>query len=176
MSKKNKKTEEEIKLEQEIKEYQKPSFFSKIPYGVKAELIKYWFYGALFFFIGMGMSAQGELLALLGGLIGGVVFDFMYGNILLALETEKGQHDDYIIYKSKKLYSLVFNILFEMAVFFATAYICIGIVRLYGERDIWLFQEPLSQALVALIVDGVLLLIKYLIKQIVIKHKEKKGS
>ena len=73
MSKKNKKTEEEIKLEKEIKEYQKPSFFSKIPYGVKAELIKYWFYGALFFFIGMGMSVQGELLALLGGLIGGLV-------------------------------------------------------------------------------------------------------
>lgn len=176
MSKKNKKTEEEIKLEKEIKEYQKPSFFSKIPYGVKAELIKYWFYGALFFFIGMGMSVQGELLALLGGLIGGLVFDFMYGNILLLMENEKGQHDDYIIYKSKKLYSLIFNILFELAVFFATAYICIGIVRLYGKNDIWLFQEPLSQALVALLVDGILLLIKYLIKQIVIKHKEKKGS
>ena len=176
MSKKNKKTEEEIKLEKEIKEYQKPSFFSKIPYGVKAELIKYWFYGALFFFIGMGMSVQGELLALLGGLIGGLVFDFMYGNILLLMENEKGQHDDYIIYKSKKLYSLIFNILFELAVFFTTAYICIGIVRLYGKNDIWLFQEPLSQALVALLVDGILLLIKYLIKRMVIKHKEKKGS
>lgn len=176
MSKKNKKTEEEIKLEKEIKEYQKPNFFSKIPYGVKAELIKYWFYGALFFFIGMGMSAQGEMLALLGGLIGGVVFDFMYGNILLIIETEKGQHDDYIIYKSKKLYSLVFNILFELAVFFATAYICIAIVSTYGERDIWLFQEPLSQALVALLVDGVLLLIKFAIKKIVIKCKDKKRS
>ena len=176
MNKKNKKTEEEIKLEKEIKEYQKPNFFSKIPYGVKAELIKYWFYGALFFFIGMGMSVQGEMLALLGGLIGGVVFDFMYGNILLIIETEKGQHDDYIIYKSKKIYSLVFNILFEFAVFFATAYICIAIVSTYDERDIWLFQEPLSQALVALLVDGVLLLIKFVIKKIVIKCKDKKRS
>ena len=174
MSKKNKKTEEEIKQEKEIETYQKPSFFSRIPYGVKAELIKYWFYGALFFFIGMGLSAQGEMLALLGGLIGGVVFDFMYGNILLIIETEKGQHDDYIIYKSKKLYSLIFNILFELAVFLATAYICIGIVKLYGKNNIWLFQEPLSQALVALVVDGILLLIKYLIKKIVIKCKENK--
>ena len=31
-------------------------------------------------------------------------------------------------------------------------------------------------ALVALVVDGIFLLIKYLIKRIVIKHKEKKGS
>ncbi len=173
---KQKKTIEQAEKEKEMDNYQKPSFFSRIPYGVKAEVIKYWFYGALFFFIGMGLSAQGELLALLGGLIGGVVFDFMYGNILLIIESEDDQHDNYIIYKSKKLYSLVFNILFELIVFFITAYICVGIVKLYGEKDIWLFQEPLTQALVALVVDGILLLIKFGIKQIVIKCKEKKKS
>lgn len=173
MSKK-KKTEEETKLEEEIKEYQKPSFFTKIPYGVKAEFIKYWFYGALFFFTAMGLQVTGENLALVGGLLGGLVFDLAYGNILLMIEDQEGQHKNYIIYKSKKVYSIIFNILFELAVFLATAYICIGIVKLYGKNNIWLFQEPLSQALVALVVDGILLLIKYLIKKIVIKCKEKK--
>lgn len=175
MSKK-KKTEEEIKLEEEIKEYQKPSFFTKIPYGVKAEFIKYWFYGALFFFTAMGLKVTGENLALVGGLLGGLVFDLGYGNILLMIEDQAGQHENYIIYKSKKVYSIIFNILFELAVFFVTLLICGQIVSLYPSNDLWLFQEPLSMGLVALIVDGILLLIKYLIIKIINKIKLDKKS
>lgn len=172
--KKNKSKEEKQKNE-EIASYQKTSFFQKIPYCVKAIFLKYWFYGALFFFIGMGMSLGGENLAIVGGLIGGVVFDFMYGNLLLMMEDEPNQHDNYIIYKSKKVWSVFINIVFELAVFFITAYIAIACVKIYGD-SIWLFQEPLTQGLLALAVDSVLLGIKYLIKLIVNKVKINKEN
>ncbi len=175
---KQKKTNEQIEKEKEIASYQKTSFFQKIPYWVKAIFLKYWFYGALFFFVAMGLSLKGENLAVAGGLVGGLVFDFMYGNLLLLMETEPDQHDNFIIYKSKKIYSVIFNILFELAVFFGTAYLCIWFVSLFptqeGYATNWWFQEPLSMALVALIVDEFILLIKYIIKLIVFKIKEKK--
>ncbi len=175
---KKNKTKEQIEKDEEIASYQKTSFFQKIPYWVKAIFLKYWFYGALFFFVAMGLSLTGENLAIAGGLIGGIVFDFMYGNLLLLMETEPGEHENHIIYKSKKIYSVIFNILFQLAVFFATAYLCIWIVSLFpnenGFATNWWFQEPLSMALIALIVDEFLLLIKYVIRIIIFKIKEKK--
>lgn len=50
----------------------------------------------------MGLQVTGENLALVGGLLGGLVFDLAYGNILLMIEDQEGQHKNYIIYKSKK--------------------------------------------------------------------------
>lgn len=121
------------------------------------------------------MSLGGENLAIVGGLIGGVVFDFMYGNLLLMMEDEPYQHDNYIIYKSKKVWSVLINIVFELAVFFITAYIAIACVKVYGD-SIWLFQEPLSQGLLALVIDLILLGFKYLIKLIVNKIKINKEN
>ena len=156
----------------EIKEYQKPSFLSKIPYPVKAILLKYWFYGVIFFFVGMGLKVQGEMLAIVSGLIGGVVFDFMYGNLLLMMENEEHEHDNYIIYKSKNILSLLINIVFEIVVFFITAYICVAFVKIIKSSS-WLFQEPLSQAFVALLVDAILLTIVYLIRLLIKKIKSR---
>ena len=81
--------QDEEELTQEIKKYDK-GFLNKVPYSIKAILIKYWFYGAVCFFSLMGfIGISGENAAVVGGLIAGALFDiacysfyYNYANIM----------------------------------------------------------------------------------------------
>ena len=52
--KKNKKDLKDNK--DEVRHYQKRNFIARLPFGVKATFIKYWFYGAVYFFCFMGLG------------------------------------------------------------------------------------------------------------------------
>jgi hypothetical protein len=62
MSKKSKKNPSGVygnvdAKEEEIQEPIKVSWFDKIPYWVKAVFVKYWFFGAIYFFFVMGITS-----------------------------------------------------------------------------------------------------------------------
>ena len=52
---KKKQNVENVESEKDITPY-KVSFFDRIPYWVKAIIIKYWMFGATYFFINMGLG------------------------------------------------------------------------------------------------------------------------
>ena len=178
--KKNKNKEEKIEVvthpaeertysQEEIDAYQKRGFWSKVPFWIKAVLIKYWFFGAIVFFVMMGIPSLDSLTySLICGLIGGAIIDIACNSILIMLESDKKEAQHFMIYKSKVwsgVLSLIVNILFVTVIFIACAYFCDWIVSLYKDpAKVWFLQEPLSIALVLLTFDLILLGIKYLVK------------
>lgn len=170
------------RFDEEIDSYRKTSFFEKIPFMVKALLLKWWFYGAIFFFILMGLGTVVSNTidrALICGLVGGLLLDLVYGNLCLLMDDEEEKTNWVMIYKSKKIWSTLINIAFGLAVFFLTAYTCSAIISLYpGEKTFWLFQEPISMAIISLAYDEIIVLIKQgiikLIDNIKLKRIKKK--
>ena len=156
--------QDEEELTQEIKKYDK-GFLSKVPYSIKAILIKYWFYGAVCFFSLMGfIGISGENAALVGGLIAGALFDIACYNILEMMDHDNNKARYYMIYKSKKIYSIFINVVYQVAVFLIAMVIISSIVSTYKDPvNNWFLQEPLSIALVLTAIDAIFLLIKNLL-------------
>lgn len=156
--------QDEEELTQEIKKYDK-GFLNKVPYSIKAILIKYWFYGAVCFFSLMGfIGISGENAALVGGLIAGALFDIACYNILEMMDNDNNKARYYMMYKSKKIYSVFINVFYQVAVFLIAMVIISSIVSTYKDPvNNWFLQEPLSIALVLTAIDAIFLLIKNLL-------------
>lgn len=156
--------QDEEELTQEIKKYDK-GFLNKVPYSIKAILIKYWFYGAVCFFSLMGfIGISGENAALVGGLIAGALFDIACYNILEMMDHDNNKSKYYMMYKSKKIYSVFINVVYQVAVFLIAMVIISSIVSTYKDPvNNWFLQEPLSIALVLTAIDAIFLLIKNLL-------------
>jgi hypothetical protein len=156
--------QDEEELTQEIKKYDK-GFLNKVPYSIKAILIKYWFYGAVCFFSLMGfIGISGENAALVGGLIAGALFDIACYNILEMMDHDNNKARYYMMYKSKKIYSIFINVVYQVAVFLIAMVIISSIVSTYKDPvNNWFLQEPLSIALVLTAIDAIFLLIKNLL-------------
>ena len=156
--------QDEEELVKEMKKYDK-GFLNKVPYSIKAILIKYWFYGAVCFFSLMGfIGISGENAALVGGLIAGALFDIACYNILEMIDHDNNKAKYYMMYKSKKIYSVFINVVYQVAVFLIAMVIISSIVSTYKDPvNNWFLQEPLSIALVLTAIDAIFLLIKNLL-------------
>jgi uncharacterized membrane protein len=70
----------------------------------------------------------------------------------------------YMMYKSKKIYSIFINVVYQVAVFLIAMVIISSIVSTYKDPvNNWFLQEPLSIALVLTTIDAIFLLIKNLL-------------
>ncbi len=171
---KKKKTEEELIQEKEIDAYQKRGFLQKIPYSIKAILIKYWFFGVICFFVlmGLGFVLQDFIdKFVVCGLLGGMVTDVVTDNILIMIDSDKNESKWYVIYKKEKsVLSLIINLVYSLALFFGCGYLMSLIISTYSDKSFWFLQEPLSQALFLIIVDMACIGIKDLILYELIKH------
>ncbi|MCQ2792128.1 MAG: glycosyl hydrolase family 28 protein [Bacilli bacterium] len=147
------------------KSYKKNGFFHRLPFGVKATFIKYWFYGALYFFCFMGLGLyinSDENIILVTGLIGGVLFDIALYNIYLLIADTREEASQWWFYKSKKFYSIFINIAILIPLFFLFYFIVVPIKSHTPESLVWLFQEPLTAALLLTILDTGLVWLKNL--------------
>lgn len=152
----------------------KVSFLGRIPYVIKALFIKYWFFGAAYFFINMGLGNYVEsswALTIINGLFLGICYDFMIFPIFKIMDTYKEESQDYILFRNRKFYSIIINIAYGVVLSVITFTICSCFTLLIGkvQEGTWWFREPLSYALVNLIVDTVLLTIKYGVKCLIKK-------
>lgn len=160
--------------------YLKRNFWHRIPFGLKATFIKYWFYGALYFFcfMGLGFYLQNENLVLVTGAIGGVLFDLALYNIYLLMAETREEASKWWIFKSKKFYSIFINVIVLIALFFVFYLIVVPINMVKPANLDWLFQEPLTAALLLTVLDTIIVWIKNLLVMLYkkyIKH-EKKGE
>ncbi len=164
-----------------LKQY-KVHWYNKIPYPVKSLFIKYWFFGLIYFLFMNGLgsleifrsetnfSSMTFVLIIITGLAIGVFNDLLVYNILDVIEDFPGQKDDYVIFKSRKIYSLFINIVYGVAVGFLGIFISGKFSELIDPTysTFW-FREPFTAALVLFVVDGIFIFIKDLIKHFVFK-------
>lgn len=157
MSKKQNDNNEYIK-------YQKRNFFHRLPFGVKATFIKYWFYGALYFFcfMGLGLYTSNENLILATGAIGGVLFDIALYNIYILIADTREEASKWWFFKSKRFYSIFINVIILTGLFFLFYFIVVPINQAKPASLAWLFQEPLSAAVLLTVLDTGLVWIKNL--------------
>ena len=165
--------EEEISMDN-MNAYKQQGFIARLPYWIKAIFIKYWFFGSICFFSLMGTGLIGENAALFAGVLSGCLFEFVVYNILIMMDSDENESRHYIFFKSKKFYSLLINIVYQVVVFFLAMLICSSIVNLYDKPEAnWFLQEPFSIGLVLFIIDGIFITIKGLIILLIKKVKGK---
>ena len=163
--------DEEISID-DMHAYKQQGFFTRLPYWLKAIFIKYWFFGSICFFVLMGSSLIGEDAALFAGALSGAIFDLVVYNILVMMDSDLNESRHYIIFKSKKIYSLFINIAYNMALFILAMLFCSTIVKTYKDPvNNWFLQEPFSQALVLFVFDAVFVTIKNITVTVIKKIK-----
>ncbi len=159
-----------------LKKY-KVHWYQRIPYPVRALFIKYWFFGLNYFLFEMGLgsisifrestgdtfAAASMILILISGLALGVFNDIFVYNILDVIEDYPGQKKPFVIFKSKKVYSLFINVIFGIVVAFLGRLLS-GLIALAIDPELtnvwgW-FREPLTCGLMMFVVDGALISIK----------------
>lgn len=147
----------------------------KWPAAVKALLIKAWFAGAVYFFVGWGLfiNSLDQLdLTLALGLVLGAVTDLIVNRILVTFMDNGGDtYKKYIMFYSKKFYFFWVNILYGVLLSFLIAYTYHAInllaVRLYdlAENAVVLGAEPILYGVFFTAYDALLVSIKNSIKK-----------
>lgn len=177
--------ESNVTSSEEIKPIKQP-FFDRIPFAVKALFIKFWFFGALYFFVNMGLgsiiepaagnlNAAAIILWLIMGLILGVVTDFLVNNILITIESDKHEARYYRIFKNKKIYSLLINIVYALVLSFVWVNLCQIINSACSGMSAinWVCAEPFTCAFIALAIDAVFITIRNLVVKLYYRISKK---
>jgi hypothetical protein len=192
MSKKNKgqlSPEGEAAKPEETSEAYHIRWYDRIPFWVKAVFIKYWICGVVFFFINMGSGFMifGEdgnavtsisnisLLALVDGLVYGLVYYFFAGFLIELIENEEGEGRNFMIFYSRKWWAIWIDICYGLVWAFLVLLICAKLaVLLKGTGAQGMFQEPFSFALIGVAVDMSFVGIKDLFSHLYrkVSHKE----
>ena len=154
---------------------------AKIPVPVKAVFIKWWFAGAVYYFIGMGIFAldtpnQFDLMFVLGVVLG-MVTDLLVNNIFRFMRTDRADYDPYMMFPEKKFYTFFCNILYCILISVLVAYVYQLInlaAQSFGwveEGFVWLSAEPVLYGVFFLMFDMAFLGIKALIKRLFKKDR-----
>lgn len=181
MSQTNSGDDDSIVDKKTLKKY-KVHWYNKIPYPVKALFIKYWFFGLVYFLFMNGLGSlpvfRNEssftvmtlVLVLITGLAIGVFNDLLVYNILDVIEDFPGQKDLYVLYKSRKLVSLLINVFYGLVLGFLSLYLCALISSAIDPTltSYW-FREPFSAALVIFVLDAAFVGLKDLLARFVFR-------
>ena len=143
----------------------KLSRFQRIPFWVKAVLVKYWSFGMIYYFIvaGLGLyliNFDPIFSFLIMGVTMGLVNDIIINNILSVMDDDREQSHWYWIFHSKKAYSLFINIFYGILWGVLSGILAAFLSSIIPNNTIGLFQEPLSFALVGSLVEAVFISIK----------------
>ena len=101
------------------KKYRSNGFLNKIPEPIKALFIKFWFNGAVCFFIfwGLGMYIWDiiDMIVVLGVVLG-MVTDILVNNTFRFFAISTGSNDKWMMFPQKKYWTFVANIIYAMLV------------------------------------------------------------
>lgn len=147
---------------------------SAIPVWLKALLIKWWFAGAVCYFVNMGLGIyipSALDLLILDGLLCGLIADVVVNPIFRMLESDKKEYNPYIMFPFpvKQFWTLFANMLYYTVVFAGVNLCYLGINELITFTAV----EPLLFGVFAVAVDMVFIGIKDLIVFLVKRAKRK---
>lgn len=105
------------KKEKEFDPY-KIDKLSRIPSWIKALFIKFWFAGAVCYFIMMGTGLQDLDGAIVTGVVLGVVVDVLVNPLFGYMQSDRKEYDKYIMlpFPFKKFWTFFVNIIYYMGI------------------------------------------------------------
>lgn len=164
------------------KEY-RSGFLDKIPNWVLALFVKFWFAGAVCFFIlwGLGYYVQNMLdMIVVLAVVMGMVTDLLVNNVFRFFETYKGQNSKWMMFPQKAYWTFLANIPYAGLVLYCViwTYNTINVVAnsVNGtENTMYLGVEPILFGLFYLAFDMLFINIKKLFIKIINDAKQKNG-
>ena len=163
------------------KQYRSKGFLDKIPSWVKALFMKFWFNGAVCFFIfwGLGLYVTNMLdMIVVLAIVMGMVTDILVNNAFRFLATYEGQNDKWMMFPKKKYWTFFANIFYAFI-------ILVGVIWFYNilnviwnniqgtEAELYIAVEPLLFGLSYMAIDMVFITMKNTMKNIISDAKEK---
>lgn len=157
---------------------------SGIPNWIKVCFVKFWFAGAVEFFMITGLVAGFPAIALpenqilIVGIVMGMVTDLLTNNILRFMAMPDGANDPWMMFAKRRYMTFFFNIIYAMLLMFIVVvlYALTNLVlnALFGGAEpINLMVEPLLFGLFYMLSDLALVGIKNLVVQLVSSRKNK---
>lgn len=154
---------------------------ARVPGWLKAIFIKFWFAGAVCYFIMLGTGLQGFDGIIVTGVVLGVIVDVLVNPLFGYMQSEKREFDKYIMlpFPFKKYWTFFVNIIYYVGVLFIVNYCYAGINLMCNaiagtELVFYVSVEPLLFGVITLVVDMFLIGIKDLIVYLVRRKKSKK--
>lgn len=179
----DKKVYPQLTLHNDPRRKYKNSFLDRIPSWIKALFIKFWFNGAVCFFIfwGLGIyipNMQDMILVLAISL--GMVNDVLVNNIFRFFATIEGENDKWMMFPKKRFINFFLNIIYAFVVLLAVIliYNAINIVInnfIGGEPITYVGVEPLLFGALYMGVDLLFILMKNIIIKVFNDAKRKNG-
>lgn len=165
------------------KQYRSKGFIDKIPSAVKALFIKFWFNGAVCFFIfwGLGMLISGLDMIVVLGVVLGMVNDLLVNNTFHFFAVTPGSNNKWMMFPERKFWTFFANIVYSTFVLVIIVWlynaINIAINTIAGTNgEIGFGVEPVAFGLMYMAVDMLFVSMKNLLIKIVTDAKEKAKS
>ena len=166
--------------EEELNKYRSGKKRWKFPQGLKASLIKFWFYGAVCYFVfwGLGLYLVGLDLYFVAGIVLGMVTDLLINHFLRFTEQLPGGSKKWIMVTKRGTAGFFMNLLYGFVLLFlvVTVYQAINTVifTLHGgsEGAPLLTVEPLGFGLAAMGADMLCVTIRNTLKKIIADAKK----
>ncbi len=163
------------------KKYRSKSFIDRIPSPIKALFIKFWFNGAVCFFIywGLGMYIWDTLdMIVVLGIVMGMVTDVLVNNAFHFFAVTPGDNDKWMMFPKRKFWTFFANILYAIVLVLLVAWIYNVINILFNilkgtDGQIFLGVEPIMFGILYVAVDMLFIGMKNLAIKIITDAKEK---
>ena len=159
-------------------------FLHKIPDWIKALFMKFWFNGAVCFFIfwGLGLYVTNMLdMIVVMAIVLGMVTDILVNNAFRFLESYKGQNSKWMMFPQKKYWTFFANIIYAFIVL-------LGVIWFYNvmnliansirgtEGEFYIGVEPILFGLSYMLIDMCFIGMKNTIVKIVSDAKQKNAQ
>lgn len=165
----NAETDDTEVTQEELDKYQKKGFH--IPEFLKIFGMKFWFAGAVYFFIGFGLGLTNLLdQIVILGIVLGMVTDILTNNAIRFFEKTPGANDKWLLFSKKGYASFVFHLFYGMFIVACVAgvyWVLEWIADMISGKPelIHVGTEPVLFGLFCAAVDFAFVGIKYLIKK-----------
>ena len=163
------------------KEYRSKGFLDKIPSWIKSLFIKFWFNGAVCFFIfwGLGLYVTNMLdMIVVMAIVMGMVTDIFVNNAFRFFATYEGQNDKWMMFPKKKFWTFFANIIYAFL-------ILVGVIWFYNilnlvlnningtVGEMYVAVEPILFGLSYMAIDMVFIWMKNTMIKIISDAKQK---
>lgn len=159
------------------------SFLDKVPSWVKAVFMKFWFNGAVCYFIYWGLGlfiANLENMILVMALSLGIVTDILVNNAFRFFAATPGANDKWMMFPKKKLMNLFLNVAYSFVVLIAVVWLYNSINAVINALrgtvgEVFLGVEPILFGVFYVLIDLILIGMKNLMASIINDAKKKNG-
>lgn len=160
---------------EELEKYRSSKGRFKLPEWLKVLLIKFWFHGAICFFVywGLGLYVADQLdMYFIAAIITGMVTDLLLRHFLRFTESLPGGANRWMMVAQKSTAGFFLNLLYGFVIIFlvVTAYTLINMALaafFSGENPPFLGVEPLMYGLLCTGADQLCITIKHLFQRII---------